>query len=102
MRNHLHRLAQVVAAPLLQDDLLVDAPRRQVVIARQRRMREPLVVPKVQIGFRAVVGHKNLAMLERRHRSRIDVQIRVKLHHVHAKTAALEQASDRCGRKALA
>ncbi len=102
VRNHLDRLAQVVAAPFLQNDLLVDPSRGEIVVARKRSMREALVMPQIQVGFRAVVGHKDLAVLERRHGSWIDVEIRVELHHVHAKATALKQATDRCGRKALA
>ena len=49
---------------------------------------------QVQVGFGAVVGHKDLAMLERRHGSRIDVEIRVKLHQVDLQAATLQQAAD--------
>ena len=56
----------------------------------------------VEIGFGAVVRHKNLAVLERRHGSRIDVQVRIELHQVHAQSARFQQASDRCRREALA
>ncbi len=33
VRDHLHGFSQIIPAPLLGDDLLVDAPRRQIVIA---------------------------------------------------------------------
>ena len=95
VRNHLHRLAQVIAAPLLGDDLLVDTAGREVVIARELGMRKPLIVPEVEIGLRAVVGHKDLAVLKRAHRPRIDVQIRIELHQVDAQAARLQQAADR-------
>ena len=102
VRNDLNGLAQVVAAALFQDDLLVDPAGRKVVVARERRMREALVVAQVEVGFRAVVGHKDLAVLERRHGSRVDVEVGVELHQVHAQAAALEQAADRCRGKTLA
>ena len=35
VRNYLHRLAEIVAAALLGDDLLVDTPRGQIVVAGQ-------------------------------------------------------------------
>ena len=101
VRNHLHRLPQVVSAPLLQDDLLVDAPGGQVVVPRQRRVRKALVVAQVKIGLRAVVGHENLAVLKRRHGSRVDIQVRVKLHQVNAQPATFKQAPDGSSRKAL-
>ena len=94
VRNDLDGFAEVVAAPLLQDDLLVDAAGGEVVVARERRMGEALVVAQVEVGLGAVVGDKNLAVLEGRHGARIDVEIGVELHHVDAQAAALKQAAD--------
>ena len=100
--NDLDGLAQVVAAPLFQNDLLVDAAGGEVVVARQRRMGEALVVAQVEVGLGAVVGDKDFAVLEGRHGSRIDVEIGVELHHVHAQAAALKQAADGGRRQTLA
>ena len=102
VRNHLHRLAQVVAAPLFGDDLLVDPPGRPVVVARKFGVREALVVAEVEISFRPVVGDENFAVLKRRHRSRIDVQVRIELHQVDLQPAALQQAADRSRGQSLA
>src|SRR6478736_6737376 len=38
---------------------------------------EALVVPDVEIGLGAVLGHEDLAVLEGAHRARVDVQVRV-------------------------
>ena len=57
-------------------------------------MSKALVVAQVQVGLGAVVGDKHLAVLERRHGPRINIQIGVELHHVHAQAAALKQAAD--------
>ena len=65
--------------PLLFNHGLEDLPRRYVVVPRQRDPDEPLVVPQVQVDLPAVVQNENLAVLEGRHGSRIDVQIRVDL-----------------------
>ncbi len=100
--NHLHRLAQVVAAALLGDDLLVNPAGGQIVVAAQPGMGEALVMTQIEIGFRAVVGHENLAVLERGKRSWVDVEVGVELHQVDAQTAALKQAADRGGSQALA
>ena len=35
---------------------------------------------QIQVGFRAVVGDKNLAVLERRHGAGIDVEVGVQLN----------------------
>jgi hypothetical protein len=36
---------------------------------------------EIEVGFRAVVGDEDLAVLKRRHRARIDVDVRVELLH---------------------
>ena len=102
VRDDLHGLAEVVAAALLENDLLVDAAGGEVVIARQRRMGEALVVAEVEVGFGAVVGDEHLAMLEGRHGAGIDVQVGIELHHVDAQAAALKQAADGGGGETLA
>ena len=100
--DDLDGFAEVVAAALLEDDLLVDAAGGEVVVAREGRVGEALVVAQVEVGFRAVVGDEDLAVLEGRHGSGIDVEVGVELHHVDAKAAALEQAADGSGRETLA
>ena len=45
----------------------------------------------------AVVGHEDLAVLEWRHRSRVDVEIRVHLLHGHLVAAGFEQVPERSG-----
>ena len=56
----------------------------------------------IQIGLSPIIGHKDFTVLERVHRSRIDVQIRVKLLHHHAQTTAREQVSQRGGGETFA
>ena len=41
------------------------------------RVREAFVVAEIEIGFGAIVSYKNFAVLKRRHRSRIDVDVRI-------------------------
>lgn len=48
---HLHRLAQVVAAPLALNHRLVHLAGGQVVVARQGDVQEALVVAQVQVGL---------------------------------------------------
>ena len=100
--NDLDGFAEVVAAALLQDDLLVDAAGGVVVVARERRVGEALVVAQVEVGLGAVVGDKDLAVLEGRHGAGIDVEVGVELHQVDAQAAALKQAADGSRRQTLA
>src|SRR6185437_9300144 len=93
VRDHLNGFAQIIAAALLGDDLLVNAAGGPVVVAREAGMGEALIVAKVEVGFSAIISNKNLTVLERRHGSRINVQVRVKLHQVDLEAAALQQTA---------
>jgi uncharacterized protein YwlG (UPF0340 family) len=70
VRDDLHRAAEVVAAPLLGDDALVDAAGGDVARLGEVLVDEPLVVTEVEIGLGAVIGDEHLAVLVRRHRAR--------------------------------
>ena len=63
--DDLDGLAEVVAAALLGDDLLVDAAGGEVVVAGELGVGEALVVAQIEVGLRAVVGDEDLAVLER-------------------------------------
>ena len=62
---------------------------------------EALVVAQVEIGFGAVVGDEDLAVLERAHGAGIDIQIGIELLQRHFEPAAFEQAADAGRRDAL-
>ncbi len=57
-------------------------------------MGEALVVTKIEVSFRTVVGDEDLAVLEGAHGARIDVEIGVKLHEIDLKPSGLKQAAD--------
>jgi hypothetical protein len=95
MRDHLDGGAQIVAAPLAGEDLLVDAPGRDVALAVRRPAREALVVAEVEIGLGAVVGDEDLAVLIGRHRSGIDIEIGIELAQPHRIAARLQQRAER-------
>src|SRR6201992_994568 len=100
--NHLDRLAQVVPAPLLGYDLLVDPAGGQIVVAAEPGVGEPLVVSQVKVGFRAIVRDEHFTVLERGKGSWIDVEVGVELHQVYAQPTALQQASNGGCSQALA
>ncbi len=77
--NDLHGGAEIIAAPLLADDLLIDAPRGDVVGLAGRAPGEALVVAEIEVGLGAVVGDEHLAVLIGAHGSRIDIEIGVEL-----------------------
>ena len=102
VRDHLHRLAEIIAAALLGDDGFVDAAGGPVMVARQVRGGEALVMAEVEIGFRAVVGDEHFAVLIGRHRAGIDVQVGIALLEGNSEAAAFQQAADRSRCHALA
>ena len=92
MRDHLHGGAEIVAAPLLADDLLIDAAGGDVVGLRGRDAGEALVMAEIEIGLGAVVGDEDLAVLIGAHGPRIDIEIGVELAQTHLKPRACSSA----------
>src|ERR1700692_850275 len=65
VRDDLHGLAEVIAAPLLLDYFQVDTPGGEVALPRSPHRGESLVVAEVEIGLGAVIGDEDFAVLER-------------------------------------
>ena len=102
VRDHLDGRAEVVAAALAADDRVVDGARGDVRGPRRVLVGEPLVVAEVEVGLGAVLGHEDLAVLERAHRPRVDVDVRVELLQLDPEAAGDEEAADRGRGDALA
>ena len=79
VRNDLHGAAEKIAPPLLGENVLIDAPRRDVIRLFGRNAREPLIMAEVEVRLGTVIGDENLPMLIRAHRARIDIQVGIKL-----------------------
>ncbi len=77
--DDLDGLTQILAAPLLLDDALVNLPRGDVVVAGQLHVQEPLVVAQVQVHLPPVLEDEDLAVLEGAHQPRVDVYVGVDL-----------------------
>ena len=63
---------------------------------------EALVVAQVEVRLGAIVSDEDLAVLVRRHRARINVDVRIELDDADREPAALEQATDAGGGDAFA
>jgi len=100
--DHLHGLAEVVAAPLLVDHRGVDLAGGVVVPLGGQVVGEALVVAEVEVGFRAVVGDEDLAVLVGGHRPRIDVDVGIELHQGDREPPRLEDGSHGGGGHPLA
>ena len=74
----------------------IDAAGGDVGRAAQADVHEPLVVAQVQVGLGAVIGDEDFAVLVRVHRPRIDVEVRVQLHHRHVEPAVPQQPPQAC------
>src|SRR5205823_4094310 len=98
----IYRGAEVVAATLLGDDALVDAPGGEIAVAAGRGAHETLVVPEVEIALGAVLGNEHLAVLERAHGARVDVDVRIELDHRDLESPGLEDRAERGGGDPLA
>ncbi len=70
VRNDLDGCAEIVAAPLALDDVLVDAAGGDVVLLVGRAPGEALVMAEIEVGLGAVVGNEHFAMLVRATSSR--------------------------------
>ena len=55
---------------------------------------EALVMAEIEIGLGAVVGHEHFAVLIRRHRSGIEVEIGVELAEADLVAARLQQGTE--------
>ncbi len=79
VRNYLNGLPEVVAFSLFANNAGVNCAGCGVRQLREWLIDEPLVVAEVKIGFGAVVGDEDFAVLEGGHRARIDVDVRIEL-----------------------
>src|SRR5262249_43608587 len=101
MRDHLHPRAEGLALSLLAQDGIPDRTGRVTRGTRQVLVDEPLVVADVEVRLRAVLCDEDLAVLERAHRPRIDVEVRIELLGLDLQPARLQQATERCGDDSL-
>src|SRR5262249_9476336 len=99
--DHLDRFAQVFPAPLLGDHRGANLPGGDFGGLGQVPVQEALVVPDVEVGLRAVLGDEDLAVLERVHRARVDIQVGVELLHHHPQSPGGEQVAETGGGQPL-
>ncbi len=95
VRDHLDGGAEIVAAPLLGENVLIDAPGGDVVRLGGGTPGEALVVAEVEVGLRAIVGHEHFAVLVRRHRSGIEIEIGIELAKPDLVATRLQQRAER-------
>ena len=94
VRDDLHGSAEVAAFPLAVNDGAVDAPGGVVAGFRAGDSGKPFVMTEVKIGFRAVVGHIDFAVLIGRHRAGVDVEVRIEFLHGDPVASAFKEHGD--------
>ena len=102
VRDHLHCCAKVITASFLGDNVAVNPARCDVIGLACRNAGEAFVVAKIEIGFSAVVGYVDFAMLIGAHRARIDIEIGIELADTHAEAARLQQRGEACRHQTFA
>ena len=93
VRDDLHSLSEIVTTALSCQYGLIDAACSGVAVAAQWLVDKALVVTEVEVGLAAIIGHEHLAVLERVHRARIDIDIRIKFLHGDPKATHLQQTT---------
>ena len=94
VRDDLHALAEVLPRAFLAQHLLINLPGGDVGLLGEEHVEEALVVADVEIGLGTVFGHIDLAVLERVHGARVDVDVRVELLLQHMDAAAAQQTTE--------
>ena len=102
VRDDLHGAALVLAGSFLVEHALIHLSGGEVVELGEVGVGEALVMTEVEVRFRAVVEHIDLAVLVRVHRAGVDVQVRVEFLHDDLQAAQLQQGAEGGGGKAFA
>ena len=91
VRDDLYGLAQIIAAPLFLNHVLIDPSGGDIIGLVRLDIQEPLVMPQIQICFVPIDGYITLPVLVRIECARIYVDIRIQLLNGYPKTAGLQQ-----------
>ena len=75
--NDLNSFSQIIASAFFGDDRIINFASRNIAIFGKKGVGEAFVVAQVQVRFGAVVGHINLAVLERVHGAGVHIKIRI-------------------------
>ena len=96
VRDDLDGMAQIIAAAFFLQDRPVNLAGRDVGVLAEVNVDEAFIMTEVEVRFRTVVGDEDFAVLVRAHRTRVDVDIRVKLLDRDLIAAVLQQTAQRC------
>ena len=86
MRNDLYGLTEITSSAFPLYDARVNLTRREVAGFEKRGIQKSFVVSDVEIGFGAIFCNEYFTMLQRRHRSGVDIDVGIYLEHSDVKT----------------
>ena len=93
MRDDLDCTAEVIAPTLFLDFIGIDFTGRETVVPVHTGPDKTLIMTKIKVRLGTVLGHINLTMLERTHRTRIHVDIGIQLQQGDLQTAGLQDCA---------
>ena len=93
MRDDLYRAAEIAPLPLPVQHRPKDLAGGNAGIAVQGFIHKPLIVAQIQVGFGAILGHKDLSVLKGAHGAGINIEIRVELLIFDPQAALLQQSA---------
>ncbi len=96
MRDDLNRPAQIITPSFLGNHSVIDLSRCKVISLPHYGMGIAFVMPEIEVGFSPVIRDKNLTVLERIHRSRINIDVGIEFEHVDSQAPAFHKSGDRC------
>ena len=89
--NDLHRASQIPALPLPVQHIPVEPAGGNRGFPIQVLVDEPLIMAKVQIRLRSVVGNEDLPVLVGTHSARVHIEVGVQLLNLHPQPPLLEE-----------
>ena len=95
VRDDLNGMSLILTMALLVEDRPVHLTGGDIASVIQGLVDETLVVTEIEVGLRTIIRDENLTMLNRIHRTRIDVDIRVELLHGNLIAARLQKTAER-------
>ena len=102
MGDNLYGFTQIIAFSLLVQYIPVHLAGGQVRELVQIFVNKTLIMSQVKVGFCTVIGDIYLAVLERAHSTRVNIDIRIQLLCGNFQSACLKQAAKGCCGNALA
>ena len=97
MWDNLYRSSAEISAAFFLQNGPVNLTGCDIGIFRQTLIDKTLIMSKVQVCLGTVVGYEYLTMLDRIHRSRVDIDIRIEFLHRYFVATRFQKSSEGCG-----